>query len=549
MVGKILGKRYVLLEELGSADQGDDVCFLAYDMNSLARVKVRVEKDDQGELDPERFHLLDESKQDPAPEKASGPAPAEKKPAATPEKKPAAPATAAKTMPLPALGQAPAPDRTSEVAPPDQDAGKTVPMPQPPAVTASADEAKTVPMPQPPAATASADEAKTVPMPQPPAATASADEARTVPMPQPPAAPEPEGKTIPMRRPPEEPGPAQKQEQEVEEAPPPPLRVVPLTTPRKDPTGKLEGALDKAFGTDREPPIPADSTEPIALTDLEEVEQRLRVEPSKQAKDLGKGRPETRRIEAAWFAMGAEMGEDEEEPPPPEVPNDRDAAQLWDQADSLSRDEYQRFNLDLSPPVPPPPPAGAEPGAPPAGPEITEVAGEITTSDQSDAAAEAVAEADEVPKVQTPLEPLPPELRSPPPPELRSPLPPELRSPPPPELRSPPPAPEPEPAPAPEPEPEPATASEPAPAPEPEPEPAAAPVPPAVIEPAVELATPTTPMDSTQYIQQEIGVVSPVDRVKQNMGKVSSLPAVQWAVSTRVHTFALGLALGACWWR
>ena len=305
LVGKILSKRYVLLEELEADEAPAGTCFLAYDMNSLCRINVLVLRDNEGELDPERYEL------------------------------------------------------------------------------------------------------------------------------------EPDGKTG---------APA------------------------------LVDALDRAFAMDAEPPLPADSTQPLRLAEMEELEQEqeqeqetpdtslLRVEPSRPVPG-GKDRPETRRIEAAWFAMGHEMGEEQDAPEPPtEAPGDLDAAQLWQQASSLSRDEYQRFALDLSPPAPPPAPAPQE------GNPDKAVAGEIV----------APATPPEPPGAPDHKEPALAERRDRAEPEAS----PRLQ----------------------------------------------------IIEPSTRPA-PAPRGDSTRYIKQEMGVISPVERVKQNR-------IFRWSIDTRAGTFVLGAVAG-----
>lgn len=190
----------------------------------------------------------------------------------------------------------------------------------------------------------------------------------------------------------------------------PPAKVPAGPPPEKSAT--LPEALGRAFGTG-EPPMPRDPTQPLDLAQAEEVEAPVTIEPSKtRPKPMGKGRPETRRIEAAWFAMGEGMDEMEEEP---EQPGSMDAAHLWRQANELSPDAYRKFSLDLPPPslpsasppgtpsatppgslpeseapgpapvttrpaVPPPPPR-PEPRLP-TGPPVTAVSGEINSHDE-----------------------------------------------------------------------------------------------------------------------------------------------------------------------
>jgi len=316
LVGKILAKRYVLLEELEAVDDPAGARFLAYDMNSLSRIKVVILRDDQGELDPEQF-TLDQ-------EKAKGTT--EKKPL---KSVPAAQQPVAKTLPLPQLGQAPGPDKESAA---------TVPMERPPGVS----------------------EGKTVPMERPPGVS--------------------EGKTVPMER--------------------PPMPVTKLVEVEDAPAPTLSDALGRAFGVEPDElppkPEPADSTQPLRLSEMEELgnmggaeppEGRLHIEPETPGPPGAKSRPETRRIEAAWFAIGDEMG-DEDDPPaaPTGEPGDMDQAPLWQQASSLSRDEYQKFSLDLSPPAPPPAAVEGNPDQ--------SVAGEIVSTDVTEAAAAAKAEAE-----------------------------------------------------------------------------------------------------------------------------------------------------------
>ena len=326
LVGKILGKRYVLLEELEAQEAPAGTRFLAYDMNSLSRVKVVVRRDEQGELDPERFDLE------------------------------------------------------------DVDAGS------------------------------------------------SADKPRT---------PPPKPKIIPIERPPKvierAPKVIERLPRVEDAAPPAPAPAVsPATAPTETIAPSLGDALERAFGvSDAEPPVPADATQPLRLAEMEELEQavaqvpeprqpgQLLVEPSRPVPG-GKGRPETRRIEAAWFAIGHEMGEDEEATPPPaEEPSEVDAAQLWQQASALSKDDYQRFALDLSPPAPPPTPLTPKRPSQEGNPDKA-VAGEIV---------------------------------------------------------------------------------------------------------------PTVERDSTRYIKQEMGAVSPVERVKQSR-------VLRWSINTRAGTFVLGAVLG-----
>jgi hypothetical protein len=59
LVGKILDKRYVVLEEVGA--DGPGFRYLVYDMNSLNRVHLRVDPDRDGELTGKAFELVDQS--------------------------------------------------------------------------------------------------------------------------------------------------------------------------------------------------------------------------------------------------------------------------------------------------------------------------------------------------------------------------------------------------------------------------------------------------------------------------------------------------------
>ena len=57
MVGKILDKRYVVLEEIG--EDGDGFRYLVYDMNSLKRLHVRVTPDEDGQLSGETYTVVE----------------------------------------------------------------------------------------------------------------------------------------------------------------------------------------------------------------------------------------------------------------------------------------------------------------------------------------------------------------------------------------------------------------------------------------------------------------------------------------------------------
>ena len=464
MVGKILGKRYVLLEEIEAVEAPAATRFLAYDMNSLSRIKVLVHRDDSGELDPERFDLEQAEARAGSRSKADKAKPTKKVPPKKQTPSPGPTPQGSKTLPLPMLGKSPATDNEA----------RTIPFPSP------AKEAEKKPARQETRTTppkSSPTEAKTVPMKSP--AQAQEPDGKTTPMPRPPQAQEQDGKTIPIQRP-AEPAAAAASQVEEEKALAPPVKPAPAETEAPS----LGDALNRAFGMDAEPPVPADSTQPLRLAEMEELEQLqgedptpepalphrnlLRVEPSRPMPG-GKGRPETRRIEAAWFAMGDEMGDEEDaDPPPPEAPSDLDAAQLWQQASSLSRDEYQRFALDLPPPAPPPAPAPAP--APPEGNPDKAVAGEI------------------VAPATTPEPPRVPRREEPPKAEGRDRAHPPAR----PRLQ--------------------------------------------IIEPSTP-PSPSRSSDSTSYIKQEMGVISPVERVKQNR-------FFRWSIDTRAGTFVLGAILG-----
>ncbi len=162
-----------------------------------------------------------------------------------------------------------------------------------------------------------------------------------------------------------------------------------------------------------------------------------------------------------------------------------------------------RFTLDLSPPVPP---AGQKEAVPP-GPPVTAVAGEIlaTVAEEKPLEVEPASHAR-----QSPAEPAPAATEvDPPPPAVINP---------------------------------PETAPAPASALAQPPQPVERPSPP-IIEPreSPELARPTAPMDTTRYIKHEIGVVSPVERVRE---QVRQNRFYLWTVNTRPGTFVLGLAVG-----
>ncbi len=460
MVGKILAKQYVILEEVGP--DGDGIRFVAYNMVSLARVRLRVEIEEDGKLTGERFTLLSDDEPDiesrPARAAANKPKPKKGKPTADVSdtmETPAQPvqekavrvqklrtdrglalvgATIEEAMkpPAPRAQEPDASGKSGDDAEPVIPLGspKLVPLATPRPVPSAPAEEPPPPPPEEggPQVEAAAPPATEEPPPPPlegngQAASASSPLIPGAAPPRPAVAP-----PAPVSRPAT---PAYGTAQLAPVEPVAPAAPQPLVTPAHGTAQPPQPLVTPAYGTPQppqplvtpahgtpQPPQPAtpaqgteqppappeqaapapptlaqalekalskggqrkDATQPLDLSMLEEVPEPapLVIEPSKP----GKGRPETRKIEAAWFAMGEDIEEQEGVDPASTMEHVLQQDQLWQSASDLSPDEYRKFSLDLSPPaLPGQQPLGRVPTGPPlpGGPSITAVSGEIMT--------------------------------------------------------------------------------------------------------------------------------------------------------------------------
>jgi hypothetical protein len=316
VIGKILDKRYVILEPTG---EGDGV-YLAYDMNNLARLKLRLEPDDAGKPGSQGYTIL--------------------------EVRPAAPGAAPGRPP--AIPPPPPPDDEPEPPPGPSLRRRKKPTTQPFSVIT------VLPSSSP------GEPAEPVQGPQPPVLL-----------------------------------------QNTGSAPPPRSTRDSGSLPRSDPTrglgtrpplrgrSTLVEALEKALqGTSSGGADPLGTTQELDLDSPEVLEQQpLVIEPRAPARATPPGttrrRPQTSKIEAAWFAMGEGMEEDEEADPASITQTTLKQAELERQAYSLSSDIYRQFALDLTPPSAPRP-IPRTPSPPPSPPSLDvpgnpsgSVAGEI----------------------------------------------------------------------------------------------------------------------------------------------------------------------------
>lgn len=433
MIGKILDKQYVILEDAGAGDQGHR--YVAYDMNSLTRVKLMVEADDDGVLSGKRFSLVDNggsAKTIPmgamAPDTAPGIAkagdPAERRKKKTtqplslitilPAQKP--PPQEAGEKPARAAGEAR--QRTATLqpisTPPQEHPRRAIePVQGRSDITPRGWASSPAGAVEAAAATSEVSEdAPTQPIPKISGQQGTGSEiaaalaqrgvqhAR-----QSPSSAEPEpGAEEPRPRleiqhseplPEASPPPAQavatpsppRPRLEVQDSVPPEA-AVPEPHLQKPPS--LAQVLEKALQKGSAPMDPMDVTQPLDLESAEEVFEHYAIEP--MMNPMVRSRPETRKIEAAWFAMGEEIEEEEDAKDDPLTISQTHLKQneLERQAHGLSADQYRKFNLDLSPPTPPHPPGAAssslqKPAAaalklvpePEQGNEIPDQAGEI----------------------------------------------------------------------------------------------------------------------------------------------------------------------------
>lgn len=353
MVGKILAKRYVVLEEV--AGEGAATRFLVYDMNTLKRVHLRVANDQLAQDEP-GFELVDEnapllatpsitarhtrtrlraltpptsSPKEPLARAPSADVPAPSAVAPTPLTK----SSTAPGRPAPPVAIA-APVSTAPLATPTPIAKP--PNAQPPVSEGAASPAVSPFAPTKPfiAAATTPGIAGVAPTAAPPVAPVVAPSPALVapaPVPTPPAAPPP------AAPPPLAPPPAVAMAP-VAPSPTASLLLAPLLAPPAAPTTASAPPPPDA----KAPSGAGESTQPLDLVSMEELfdapPPRVRVR--------------TKQIEAAWFAQGVLIEQealDEGEEPGTEA----DHAELVRQAALLSEDEYRKYALDLSPPSAP----------------------------------------------------------------------------------------------------------------------------------------------------------------------------------------------------
>jgi len=435
LIGKILDKQYVILEDAGAGDQGHR--YVAYDMNSLTRIKLLVEADDDGVLSGKRFSLVDNggsAKTLPlgamAPDTAPGTAKAGD-PAGHRKKKTTQPLSLITILPA----HKPPPQEAGEK--PARAAGEARQW------TATLQPISTLPQEHPRRAIESVQGRSDItprgwassPAGAVEAAAATSEvseDAPTQPIPkisghqgtgseiaaaltqrgvqharQSPSSAEPEpgaeeprprleiqhSEPLPEASPPHAqavatPSPPRPR-LEVQDSAPPTGAAAPDPNFQKPPS--LAQVLEKALQKGSPAMDPMDVTQPLDLESAEEVFEQYAIEP--MMNPMVRSRPETRKIEAAWFAMGEEMEEEEEDAKDDPLTISQTHLkqnELERQAHGLSADQYRKFNLDLSPPILPHPPGAAPPSpqmsAPPAakpapepeqGNEIPDQAGEI----------------------------------------------------------------------------------------------------------------------------------------------------------------------------
>ena len=273
LVGKILEKRYVVLEEVGP--DGTGFRYLVYDMNSLQRIHLRVDPDSDGQLSGNTFELVDIDQ--PLVSSASA------------EASSASPEEVEQPRPRNLTPRGFHPTSKDDL-PPEQ---HTVRLPREVALEAASTDASPKPL-------TLLEELK---------ATGK----------DPDSDPNADG----------------------------PLVERPLAE-------ALDLALKAASTMEPAETDPLTSTQPIDLASAEEIAQ---LEPPAQSEPLPaaageRPRVQTKVLEAAWFAQGDQMDE-EEEIPTPEAPV-VDHNRLARQAAELSADEYRKYALDLPPPAPPP---------------------------------------------------------------------------------------------------------------------------------------------------------------------------------------------------
>jgi hypothetical protein len=385
LVGKILDKRYVVLEEI--SPDGDSVRYAAYDMNTMARVQIKVMPDEEGQLSGKKFELLDGPPPEPVKKSTGGAAkagalspraqktgshdvkelassaepPLKRTPTSSGAGAVAAGGAAkdaakksteppkwvtAKTGPaLPGSGPAAVEGRKTGSASHNLSALKRSPTGSglstvgKPAAASEALQAsappkwrnvKTSPFGTavPPRAAEAAPPMKEVLVP-PPAPSPPPVAAPRLDRPDPSVIPLTAAKTSPLLQPPPF-APAH--------APQPPAAIAPTTAA---PGGKND---------------PAQTTQQFDLAAAEEVKPLL-ISPSVTSPSRKK--VETRKIEAAWFAQGDLMEESKPNDPLEVAQPGLTQDELEMQARQLSPDDYRKYALDLSPPSPPPVPSSA----------------------------------------------------------------------------------------------------------------------------------------------------------------------------------------------
>ena len=263
LVGKILDKRYVVLEEVGQ--DGPGFRYLVYDMNTLQRLHLRVEPEPDGQLTGDTYQVVDmEAPLAPA----AGPSEAKEA-----EGKP-------------------------DIHLVSKTEGSRPRKPTPRGFATSKLQPKSPP---------GAEEPGTVRTPRADVGAAT------------PGSPE---------------TPSTDNETELEESP-------------------LEAAIERALDAENTGgKDPFNTTQPIDLASAEEIAEEPPPDTSRSSGE--RPRIQTKVLEAAWFAQGDQLEEDEA--PPAEEADDRqvDHNELERQAAQLSADEYRKYALDLPPPSPPP---------------------------------------------------------------------------------------------------------------------------------------------------------------------------------------------------
>lgn len=290
LVGKILAKRYVVLEEVGRDGDGDR--FLVYDMNELKRTHVRVSAPARADEEPS-FELVD----------ADTPLVASSRPAAGKSgAKPSAPS-----------------EPRSEAASGSSDGS---PSPRSPAESATApgSDASEAPSVESGDAAAAHRQDSMSPAPLLRPVTDVSPAAR------------PGGDATPT-----------------DDAGARPQLLHAITAPGSRPLGPSAGAPDPRSLPEVAAPTPepedrAEHTQPLDLSSVEEMVASVDEAPLRE-------RVKTGAIEAAWFAQKEWI--EQEETSDDDEGTAADHAALIMQAAKLTAEEYRKYALELSPPPPP----------------------------------------------------------------------------------------------------------------------------------------------------------------------------------------------------